>query len=79
MSKIKRKLLVAAAEVFVPMFLLYVNVFMGYFTVTGIRRDMTIQEIVTDMATPEMFFIALGGGLVAFLTLEFLRGKIKQS
>ena len=78
MSKSKRRILVIAAEVFVPMFLLYANILMGYYTRSGISKELTIQEIVTDIATPEMFLIASVGGFVAFITLEFLRRKIQK-
>ena len=79
MSKTKRRIFVIAAEVLVPMFLLYLNILMGYFTRSGINKGLSIQEIITDVATLEMFLIASVGGFGAFLTLEFLRGKIKNS
>lgn len=63
-------------EVFVVILLLYTNLFMGYFTRNHLSGgSITIQGILIDLATPQIFIIALIGAVISYLILEYIVKK----
>ncbi|HYD35393.1 MAG TPA: hypothetical protein VD999_04970 [Vitreimonas sp.] len=56
-------------------FLLYTNVIMTYFAKSSMENPKSLNEIIDDILTPEMFFIAVIGASGALAIEEKLRRK----
>ncbi len=72
----KSAMMRAAIEVGFIVFLFYSNLLMGEYERSGRAHEMGLAWAVADMVTPESLIIGVGAGLIGYVVVEFLRGKL---
>jgi hypothetical protein len=70
----------AVIEVSTLMFLLYINVAMGYYSLSSVKQGApNILDVLKELMTWQMFFIALFGGMTAYCIYEkYIRENSKK-